>query len=1363
MTDLSPKQERDVRLAHFTIERASDPIFWVDSEGRFYEVNEAACRLHGYSRDELLTMKVFDINPTMTPEKWPNVWNEIHTQQAMTLETEHVRKNGERFPVEVSINYIEFEGESYHCSFIRDMTERKEAQEQIASLAKFPDENPNPIFRLSSDGTILYHNKACGPLLDLWKCQKDEKLMGPWCQAAQEAFQFGTSQYTEAPVGDRIFSLTLAPILESGYLNIYALDITDRKRIEAEQEQARDRTIRHQEALLKLVRESFDTLEQAYHCITEVVANTLEVERVSLWVFDEHRTTITCLDLYERSQSTHQHGTVLSVNKYPRYFQALQESLTIAAREAKTDPRTNEFTEGYLDVLHITSMMDSPVFQQGQLIGVVCHEHIGVLREWPLDEQQFGGAIADFLSHTWESFGRKQAQEDSNILMHHLGERVKELTALHQTARLVQNPDMAPQQVIEHFVPLLPPAWQFPEITCAKFSYGSIVVSTDNFSKTPWTQSAEFQTGDEKRGLLEVCYLTEKPSLVEGPFLQEERHLLNSLAEMLRAYFERKRIESTLEERIRFEDLIATISTKFINLPIAEIDENINEALQTMGQFVGIERTYVFQFTPDRTTMNCTHEWYAEGYQAIMNHFQGIPLESIPWGMNQLQRLEPVHIPRINDLPPEAQAERQLIQSINAVQSLLMVPLVCQGEVVGLLGLDSIKEEKVWNQDIVALLRMIGEIFANAFERRAAEEEIQAARSNLERKVTERTIELSRTNTRLQEEIAERQRGEDALKKAEKKYHSIVENAVEGIYQSSPEGQFISVNPALAQMYGYASPEDLLHSISDIGAQIYVDPSYRKSFVRSLATHGFVRGFECQVLHQTGEIFWISEHAREVRDETGKLLYYEGTIQDITSRKRAEEELGQAKEAAEAANRAKSEFLANMSHELRTPLNGILGYTQILQRDPGLNETYRTGVEVIHRSGEHLLTLINDILDVAKIEAQKLELQPTPFHLQEFLQNIVEMTKSRVEQAGLTFRYEADPSLPQGVIGDEKRLRQILLNLLGNAAKFTEKGEVRLIVQYDDQPRVNDRLRFQVEDTGIGIAPEHVEEIFLPFQQVGKQSHHIEGTGLGLAITKKLVTLMGGDLQVNSTFGQGSQFWFAVNLPTTDECVNRTCEETPHIRSLKGKTKRILIVDDKWENRTVLTNILKPLGFTIQEAENGEEAMERALEFAPDLIFMDLVMPKIDGFDATRNIRQSGHLPDVVIIALSASVFEHSRQQSLDAGCNDFLPKPVNTDQLFRTIEKHLNLEWEYQEPHYQKEESPEDRHMLVIPPPASLSRLLQLAQKGQIVGVREEISQIEQMGEKYGPFVQKLRGFTKAFQLKQLSEFVKPFLENKE
>lgn len=850
---------RDARLAHFTIERATDPIFWVDSHGQFYGVNEAACRLYGFSRNELLEMKVFDINPTVTPETWPEIWNEIRTQESMTFESEHVRKNGERFPVEVSLNHVEFEGESYSCSFIRDITQRKRTQEEIASLSKFPDENPNPILRLSDDGKILYHNKASTPLLNLWNCQTGQLFSGPWCPIVQRAFETGKVQHTEASVGDRIYSLNLAPVSGAGYLNIYALDVTERKTIEAEQKRSRDRTIQHQAALLSLVRGSFSSRNTVCQRVTQLVADTLEVERVSIWMLNPEKTHLTCLDIYERSKGIHDQGAKLFIEQYPRYFSALGENLTIAANDAPSDPRTNEFAQGYLDIQGITSMMDSPIFEQGHTIGVLCHEHVGPPRVWSLDEQQFSSSIADFVSHTFESLERQRIQEEAYGLMEDLGSRVRELTALHHTARLIQHPSASPQEIMRELLPLLCEAWQYPTITGARISYGGLKVATKNFQPTDWMQQAEFSTEDGTCGLLEICYLEKRPILQEGPFSSEERKLINSLSEMLRTFFERKRVQTALEERLRFEDLIATISTKLINLPVSEIDHHICGALKTIGQFVGIERGFVFLLSKDGNTISATHEWETEGFQELGPEFQNIPVTAVPWGIGELRKLEPVLVPRISDLPPEAEVERELFLKIDPVQSAILIPLVCQGKLMGFLGLDSIKEEKRWDKDIVDLLRIVGEIFANAFERKASEEELHQAQTQLEQRVRDRTAELTSTNARLQEEIAERERGEQALQRA--------------------------------------------------------------------------------------------------------------------------------KEAAESANRAKSEFLANMSHELRTPLNGILGYAQILKGDPTISEDQRSGLDVIHRSGEHLLMLINDILDLSKIEAQKLELLPTTFHFPEIFKN----------------------------------------------------------------------------------------------------------------------------------------------------------------------------------------------------------------------------------------------------------------------------------------------------------------------------------------------------------------------------------------
>ncbi|NEU76693.1 AAA family ATPase [Hassallia byssoidea VB512170] len=470
--------------------------------------------------------------------------------------------------------------------------------------------------------------------------------------------------------------------------------------------------------------------------------------------------------------------------------------------------------------------------------------------------------------------------------------------------------------------------------------------------------------------------------------------------------------------------------------------------------------------------------------------------------------------------------------------------------------------------------------------------------------------------------------------------------------------------------------------------------------------------------------------------------------QEIKERQRAEE-------AAKQANRAKSEFLANMSHEFRTPLNGILGYTQIFNKDKNLTSQQKNGINIIHQCGEHLLTLINDILDLSKIEARRMELDTKEFVFPEFIESIADICRIRAQQKGISLIYKTFSPLPKVIRADEKRLRQVLINLLSNAVKFTEKGCITFKVGYQKE-----KLRFQVEDTGIGIAQEQLKEIFLPFQQVGERSRKIEGTGLGLAISRQLVQLMGGELMVKSTLGKGSVFWLELDLPEVLQEINVKSVDRRHIIGFLGCKRKVLVVDDKWANRSVLLNLLEPLGFEVAEATDGLDALNKAHEFKPDVIFMDLVMTVMDGFEATRRLRMLPDLKEVVVIAASASVFDFDQKQSREVGCDDFIPKPIREAELLEKLQIHLGLEWVYEEQKSREELSspPRTQDSFVAPPAEELAVLLDLAMRGDLRGITQRAIKLEELDERWIPFATHLRQLAKGFKGKQILEFLKQY-----
>jgi PAS domain S-box-containing protein len=565
-------------------------------------------------------------------------------------------------------------------------------------------------------------------------------------------------------------------------------------------------------------------------------------------------------------------------------------------------------------------------------------------------------------------------------------------------------------------------------------------------------------------------------------------------------------------------------------------------------------------------------------------------------------------------------------------------------------------------------------------------EELQHLNAELDQRVEERTAEVVRQKYILD---------------------TFMETVPDRIYFKDCQGRITRANKAHASRMGVLDPSQEIGK-TDFDFFPYKDAQRRYEQEQEILRSGTpLIGMEEQRKWPDGHEEWSLVTKMPLRNEHGEIIGTFGVSRDITELKHTEDALRHAKNAAEAANRAKSEFLANMSHELRTPLNVILGLTQIMTRNPQFLKEERENLDIIHHSGEHLLMLINNVLDLSKIEAGRIPINEQGIDLFRLLDELKEMVavKAAPKQLDLLFDYAED--VPQYVRLDAGKLRQVLINLLNNAVKFTEEGGVTVRVKkvFSNQDSVNSNqysvsgeqcttehcllntenslLSFEIEDSGPGIAPEEMTMLFEAFAQTQTGRNAQEGTGLGLAISQKFVQLLGGTIAVESELQRGTTFKFTIPVTLANASDVVSAAVTQRVIALQPDQPRyrILVVDDNPHNRRLLVKLLVPLGFDVREAENGQDGIRLWKEFEPHLIWMDLRMPGIDGYEAIRQIRKLEGQKAVIIIALTASSFEDEREHVLAAGCDDFLRKPFRETEIFDLLHTYLGIRYVYEEP----------------------------------------------------------------------------------
>ncbi|MCU0436417.1 MAG: PAS domain S-box protein [Raineya sp.] len=687
--------------------------------------------------------------------------------------------------------------------------------------------------------------------------------------------------------------------------------------------------------------------------------------------------------------------------------------------------------------------------------------------------------------------------------------------------------------------------------------------------------------------------------------------------------------EDNLIQEVRLQEILIDIASTYINLDLGQVETTINKSLEKLGLFVEADRAYIFDYDFDKNTTSNTYEWCYADISAEIDNLQDVPIEFFPQWIEKHQKGEPFYIPDVAVLEDDGEGGLKSILEPQGIKSLISIPMIDGKTLVGFVGFDSVRKHHEYSEKEKRLLFLFGQMLIN---------------------------------------IRNRQKWEKQLTLQEEKFRNIIANMNLGLLEVDNDDTIIFANQSFCEMSGYA-----LNELKGLKAsETFIDADQKEMIAakNKAREQGVSDSYELEVYNKKGEKCWWFISGAPNYNDKGQLIGSIGIHLDITEQKMLEKQLAEAKSFAEAAAKAKELFLANMSHEIRTPLNVIIGMVRQLNKED-LSTQQQFYVKQSESSAKHLLTIVNNILDIAKIESGELDVINKEFSLSALSYNVQSILYSQTKEKKLDFRLHVSPDIKPALIGDEVRIKQVLINLIGNSIKFTEEGFVSLSVDVLEALENRQKIRFEIEDSGIGMSEAFISRIFDKFsQEQDSANRKFEGTGLGMAISHDLVKLMGGNLGVQSIKGKGTKCTFELDLPIGE--ASKLVTQSNNIKKDEFKGCKVLLAEDNEMNRFIAAQSLAYLGCDIIEAENGKIAVDILTKESFHLILMDIQMPEMDGVEATQYIRNTLKL-EIPIIALTANAFKHDIELYLSKGMNDFITKPYDEQEFFRKIEHYLN------------------------------------------------------------------------------------------